>query len=91
MKRQIRKYKLGHNQRTLCEHMSKEDVKRIDADARRLEELKKLKIKQKENAEWREFWARQNAEEILKIRARRVIDKPNYIISSASTKAKPKE
>jgi hypothetical protein len=89
MKQKIKKFKLKENQRSICDHTDKEAVKRLDANEKRLEELEEQKYQTRRKTEWREFNARQNTKEIQWICARSVITKPDYIISSASTKAKP--
>jgi hypothetical protein len=90
MKRIIKNYKIDKKQRNICEQMSEESVKRLEADAKRLEALKERRIEQKAKAERLEVWSRQNVDEILKIRANQHIMHPKYIIHYSPTREEPK-
>jgi hypothetical protein len=77
MKQIIKKFKPDKNQTSICDHIDKEDVERLNAEKQRIINLRERKIDQKEKAEHFKLLTRQNAEDILRIRAARSANKSN--------------
>ena len=51
MKQRIKKFKLKENQKSICDHMDKDAVEKLNADERRIKYLRDHKTKQKERTE----------------------------------------
>jgi hypothetical protein len=86
MKQKIKKFKLEDNQRSICDQMDKEAVERLNADEKRINDVREHKIKQEERAEWFDGWARQNAAETLSILTTQPLTQSKYIIHYSPTK-----
>jgi hypothetical protein len=90
MKRAISKYPLNENNRLII-YQASEAFKKWDADMKRIENNRHLKIERELLIERLQEWRREQVEETIRIRATCNITYPNYITSSKLKKEQDKK
>jgi hypothetical protein len=77
---------MNEKQRLLLYYFSQEKVKRLEADAKRLEDLKERKLERQERANWFKEWWQNQKVGIVILPSDYKVTHPKYIISSDPSK-----